>query len=432
EKEISPTFPSKMTTCLVRIRWGEEPLLIEQYEEGGHNIGHRISKLKRQMEEWANIGLDSRPREVVVEIPHQFLYEYNIELVDSPGTGGSWDRVYGLSLEDEIVSSKIQSAAVVVIVYRYASGDLQAHERLINEVGNRNIATIGVCNLDPNWAEKIESNKKETQLVISRAETKLRNIAKARCFRIPIDGSESVRAVASRAYGETVKTLQDYLVKLLDDRKSLIIRQATLDGRALLDDLLWDIERQAQRYKPLFDKVEAELGNILDAINSVRATLNRGYTPVEKSGTIWGSAIVGTAAPAAIAAILTGGTAIPLICAVAASGAAVGAVGGAAAGEIQDAMGRKEYKKQLAYKWTSLQRSVTSSSQLNNGKVISNTVLKKVKSSSSSLTEAQHRSILGDIEKDLDINLKEVEGYFTYKQSRKLQQELKELKGYFR
>jgi Dynamin family len=417
--ELSPTFPGKMTTCLVRIRWGATSRLVECYAGEVEDKKRDISRLKKRMEDWAKLHIEERPREVIIELPNNFLESNKIEVVDSPGTGSGWSVRYGSSLEDEIVNSEIKLGAIAVIVYRYMGAEFEAHERLMRYLGNNNIRTIAVCNLDPNWASELEQNKNNIQETIARAEKRLRDEAKAQCYRIAIKGTEHIQELARQENGTTIEELRTSLLELLSDRKVYVVQQAIRRGRDLINDLLQETGQYIRQHKPLFTQIEDERKSIFEAILGVREVLNKGYEPV--NGAAWGS-IFGTAAGIGLS-LAAGSLLLPVLPGLAVLGAGVGG--------FMDMSQREDFKKRLADKWTRLQGVVTRSAKINSTGMISQEVIKKMRSSSSSLSEAQHKRILNELETELNANLQKVEGYEAYRKNQDLEDQLRELKKYF-
>ena len=421
--ELSPTFPGKMTTCLVRIRWGKRSTLLECYSGEVEDKNRDISKLRRKMEEWSDLPLDNdRPREVIIEIPNEFLKNNKFEMVDSPGTGSGQNK-YGKSLEDEIVDSGLKSGALAIVVYRDTSSELEAHEKLVRHLGDNDICTVAVCNLDPNWASEIKQNKRNIQATIARAEKRLRDEARAKCYRIAIKGDEYIKELARQEGGITIEEFRISLIELLDDRKKYAAKQAIRSGHALIEELLQETGQYIREHQPYFDQIEEERKNISEAILCVREVLNKGYEP--SHGTAWGTA-VGTASTlitGAALSLVTAGTYFLW--------AAAGAATGAAVGYFVDKTELEDFKKRLADKWTLLQKSVARSTQITRTKMITQESVKKVQESSSSLSESRHKLILNELDTELNTNLQKIEGYNTYRCNKYLNDQLLSLKEYF-
>jgi hypothetical protein len=416
--ELSPTFPGKMTTCLVRIRWGAKSRLVECYAGDVEDKKRDISRLKKRMEDWARLRIEERPREVIIEIPNNFLESNKIEVVDSPVTGSGWSVRYGSSLEDEIVNSEIKLGAIAVVVYRYMGAEFEAHERLIRYLGSNNIRTIAVCNLDPNWASELEQSKNNIQETIARAEKRLRDEAKAQCYRIAIKSTEHIQELARQENGTTIEELRTFLLELLSDRKIYVVQQAIRRGRDLINELLQETCQYIRKHEPLFTQIEDERKKVFEAILGVRKILNKGYEPA--NGLAWGS-LFGTAAGFGL--YLVAGSLLSVLPGLAALGAGVGG--------LIDMSQREDFKKRLADEWTTLQGVVTRSAKINSTGMISQEVIKKMRSSFSSLSETQHKSILNELETELNANLQKVQGYETYRKNKDLEDRLRELKGYF-
>ena len=420
--ELSPTFPGKMTTCLVRIRWAARSRLVECYSNEVEDRKREISKLKRKMEEWSSLPLEGRPREVIIEIPNKFLESNKIEVVDSPGTGSGRNR-YGKSLEDEIVDSGLKSGALAIVVYRDTSAELESHEKLVRHLGGNNIFTIAVCNLDSNWATELRRNKHNIQRTIARAEKKLRDEARAECYRIAITDEENVKELARQEGGTTIEEFRIFLVELLGDRKKYAERQAIRSGHLLIEELLQETGQYIRQHQPYFNQIEDERKKISEAILGVREVLNKSYKPANTAA--WGTA-VGTAST------LITGTALSVVTA----GtyflwAAAGAAAGAAVGYLVDRTEREDFLKRLADKWSRLQQAVVKSTKITSTEMITQEVIKKIRASSSSLSEFQHKSILNELDTELNGNLQKIEGYGTYHSSQDLDEQLRLLKEYF-
>jgi GTPase SAR1 family protein len=420
KREVSPISSGRMTTCLVRIRWGKKARFVEYYKNGTKNTEHDITRLKRRMEEWSSLGVEGRPREVIIEIPDDILKTHKIEVMDSPGTGSAWNREYGGSIEDEIVNLAIKSTAVAVVVYRYINSEFDAHERLIRLLGNNNIPTIAVCNLDPNWAGELKHNKDDIQATIAHAEKQLRDQAKATCYRIAIKDDEELKELARQEDGKTIEDLRTSLIELLNERKTHVARQAIRKASVLIDELIQETSQQIRHYEPVLKQIKVEQQKISEAIADVREVLKKGYQPVH--GTAWGAAF-GTASTligGVAFSLLTAGT-YPLLL-------AAGAAAGAAAGNFVDKEELKKFKKSLSYEWTKLQQEVARSRKIASEEIIPQEVIKKLKSSSSSLSESEHRSILNELEAELSASLEKVKDYETYHKNQNLNTELLALK----
>jgi preprotein translocase subunit SecG/GTPase SAR1 family protein len=410
---VSPAFPGKLTACLVRVRNGSTARMIERWDNGTTEIGS-LGSLKKRMARW--VESEERPREVIVEIQRDILGSRKTELVDSPGTGSAWNNKHGLSLEDEMVNVAVRSAAIVVVVYRYAAGDVEAHDNLMRQLGMNNVPTVAVCNLDPNWADELAHSSRDIEITIDRAEARLRNLSRAKCYRIAVKGDSNLLRLARRAGGDTVDELRSYLVNLLGDRKALGILQAVRKGHTLIEELFQDTRDQILANQGLFDETERKRLELLDAIHAVRAVLNagyeRGYMGTATGATIGGAlGVVGAASAAAVLTVATAGVFLAFVAA------------GAGLGYIADQRARWRFEKQLGQTWTNLQRCAT------NTNLVSRAMSKKV--SSSTPSEYYCASVLDELDTDLAISLQQMEGYEIYRRSKALEAQLHELWSLF-
>ena len=104
-----------MTTCLIRIRTGTKFSGIVKWENETKKIKPDIKSLKNRMAEWGQSSFEHQPIEVIIEVPDEILGIPKIELVDTPGTGSTWDIKYGKNILDETVNKKIRTAAVAIL-----------------------------------------------------------------------------------------------------------------------------------------------------------------------------------------------------------------------------------------------------------------------------------------------------------------------------
>lgn len=108
-----------------------------------------------------------------------------------------------------------------------------------------------------------------------------------------------------------------------------------------------------------------------------------------------------------------------------------GSIAGATAGNIVEKGRLKDFRKELADKWSTFQRTVKYSTEIATRKIISQEVIEKIESSSLSLSESQHKSILSELDVNLDANLQKVEGYDTYHKNQNLEKKLQLIRKYF-
>lgn len=428
-----------MTASLVRIRWGQKTSVIENYGQSELNKRMRFSVLEKRMKEWANAK--KRPQELIIEIPHPFLKENNIELIDTPGTGSSWHEDYQRSLEEEIVNSKLRFAAIVVIVYRTLNSEIEAHERLIREVGTNNVSILAVCNLDFGWLGEFKKNRKNAKTLICSAEQILKSKANAICYRLVAEysdrnyeGLDELKHLAYKEEGKNISDLRNDLVEILKDRQISIIKQATLESRKLVDELLQSTNNQIHNYEPVFNRIIDEQTRINDAITNVRYILKKGYSYNDSNDVLAVGTTIGTLATGALAAagsaLLTGGVAIPVIAIGAIVGAASGVSGSIAYNNHEEKKMRVQFHKQVEDKWSELQLILKNAQEIDISKILTTVTLETIQKSALFLEESQRESILIKLENEISNGLDKIDGYSIYRQNNNLDKELKILKGY--
>ena len=241
-EKLSPTSFGKMTTCLLRIQSGEKPSFVENYDNGSSDP-RPIGLLRQRMEDLSAQGPEAfNLYDITIGVKSEFLRKYNVEFVDSPGTGSSiWDEKYKYSLEDEIVNSQLGSAALVVLVYRCSDAQKEAYERIVRELGRTKATTVAVCNLDHSWAGAMRQDRKDIQAVMNRAEALIRKKTNAKCYRIAIETSDSdLVALANKEYSQSIEDLKVCIIEKLKNHKQHVIRQTVYEGKELINRLLTD------------------------------------------------------------------------------------------------------------------------------------------------------------------------------------------------
>jgi len=413
---LSPKDPGKLTACLVRVKYGPEPRLTFRWENGTEETAP-FSALEKRMARWAEST--QRPREVIVETPREILGTRNTELVDSPGTGSAWSEEFEKSIEDELVTLAVRSAAVAIVVYRYETSELEAHDRLLRQLGGNKIPTFGVCNLDPNWASEYQVNRRNLEKVIDRAEGRLRELARARCYRIPVEDRTEVLAVAKQADTQTVELLRNDLIALMKDRRNLVVRQAVIGSRSMIDDLLQVAHLQIESNYPLVERLEQEKVSIFNGIAAVKSVLgievDQSYTGTYVGAGIGGAAgLWGAATTAATAlTVATGG----LILGLAAIGAGIGLA--------VDAKRKRDFKKRLRKVWEELQQICR------NTTLVRRAVIKTLATAPDSMPRQQYAKLVIDLELHVLESLGQVPEYRMYSSSKELESTLKELRLVF-
>lgn len=415
---LSPKDPGKLTACLVRVKYGPEARLTFRWENGTEETAP-FSALEKRMARWAEST--QRPREVIVETPREILGTRNTELVDSPGTGSAWSEEFEKSIEDELVNLAVRSAAVAIVVYRYENSELEAHDRLLRQLGGNKIPTFGVCNLDPNWASEYQVNRRNLEKVIDRAEGRLRELARARCYRIPVEDRAEVLAVAKQADTQTVELLRNDLIALMKDRRNLVARQAVIGSRSVIGDLLQVAHLQVESNYPLVERLEQEKVSIFNGIAAVKSVLgievDQGYTGtyvgagLGGAAGLWGAATTATAATALTVA--TGGVILALV-----------AIGGGI-GLAVDAKRKRDFKKRLRKVWEELQQICRNST------LVSRSVIKTLATAPDSMPRQQYAKLAIDLEMHVLENLGQVPEYRMYSSSKELESTLKELRLVF-
>ncbi len=437
-QSVSPSFSEKLTACPVRIRWGEKALFVENYGNDNTHVRRKIADLKREMKEWSTLAIEQRPLEVVIEIPHPFLKEQNIELIDSPGTGSAWHEHYKSSLEDEIVNSKLKSAAIVIIVYKLSQTQTEAHERLVREMGDNNVPTIAICNLCPDWVNRIKKDRGKTHLDIKNAEQFLKNRAKATCFKTVAEYSErnyegfsERKELARREKAESIDDLRAYIVELLKNRKKYVVNQAILESRIRVDNLLQQTNNQINDYQPVFDRIMAEQRTISQAITSFRFLFKKGYQAKNGTENIGVGATAGTLGMAALATLATGGTALIPVLACGAIGLLGGAAGGAYANKIEDEKRQTQFRNQIAQSWANLQNILRDAKEIDIEKILTSNTLQSVQTSATFIKEQEWLPTISKLENEIDTGLDKINGYSIYSRNRKFAEQLRILRGYF-
>jgi hypothetical protein len=409
--DVSPASPGKLTACLLRIRRGSSPRMLERWSDGSERE-RPLAELRKRMERWA--VSDERPREVIAEIARDVLGDAKTEFVDTPGTGSAWSDEHGRSIEDEVVNAAVRAAAVVVVVYRHSAGEIEAHDNLLRQFGGNDVPVLAVCNLDPNWAGELIQNKRSIDATIDRIEARMRALARAKCYQVAIQADTNLQKLARRAGADDIASLRTGLSKLLEDRKALGIFQAVRAGKALIEEMLLDVQKNIHRLQPLFDSTERGRLELLDAVANVRSVLNRGYDRGYKA-TFVGAAVGGAMAT-------WGAVSAAVAMTAATAGVALGfVVVGGAVGFLADQRGRWRFRKQLAAAWTLLQRALTATN------LIDRSLAKKVLAASRGVSERQCADLVNQVEMDLVASLEKLEGYDTYRKSKLLEVQLHEL-----
>lgn len=437
-QSVSPSFSEKLTACPVRICWGKKALFIENYGNANTHVRRKIADLKREMKEWSTLAIEQRPLEVVIEIPHPFLKEQNIELIDSPGTGSAWHEHYKSSLEDEIVNSKLKSAAIVIIVYKLSQTQTEAHERLVRDMGDNNVPTIAICNLCPDWVNRIKKDRSKTHLDIKNAEQFLKNRAKATCFKTVAEYSErnyegfsERKELACREKAESIDDLRSFIVELLKNRKKYVINQAVLESRIRVDDLLQQTNNQIYSCKPVFNRIIAEQNRILQAITSFRSLIENGYQAKDGTENIGVGATAGILGMGALATIVTGGTTLIPILACGAIGLLGGAAGGAYANNIENKKRKTKFKDQIAQSWINLQNTLQNAEEIDIEKILTLNTLQSVKTANTFIKEQEWLPTIFRLEIEIKTGLDKIPGYSIYRRNCEFSEQLRILKEYF-
>lgn len=338
-KTFAPEFPGKKTTVLVRYRQGATPQLILHWPDGTREENLPPASLSKRMARWSQES--QRVREAIVESPLIDLGIPHLELVDSPGTGSAWTSDPAKSIEDEIVDRATRMAAVAVVVYRYDLAEMEDHERLLKELGENKIPTIGICNLKADWAQAYRADPDGVEHVIASAEARLKKLAHASCYRIDLKQDSEMESLVQEAGGSTVPQLRAAVVKFIAEQRNLVARQALRRCNALISELQARAEFWIGRAGPIVDSIENQRLPIVNATATVLALVSNPVGQGRKAtaiasgtGGILGLAAAGSAAipPAA-----------PVI--IVATGIAAGV--GALIGWLIDSSGIRAFRKEL-------------------------------------------------------------------------------------
>ncbi len=430
--EISPISSSKMTTCLIRIRTGTKFSGIVKWENETKKIKPDIKSLKNRMAEWGQSSFEHQPIEVIIEVPDEILGIPKIELVDTPGTGSTWDIKYGKNILDETVNKKIRTAAVAILIYKHEHAEMQSHGSLLNELKVRNIKVIGVCNITPDLEYAYKRDNKDFLDTITKAEHQLRENAKAECRRVVLEEDESLIKLARQINGETVNEFRNYFIEILNDRESFVKLQAIRESLSLIEDLLVDANKLVRKFRPVFDTILTRKTEIKDAIASVRKIINKGFDDenIVTQATVVGGATLGLGGMAAVyllGSAVTGGLLLP------AGGLFLGGLAGSAIGSGMKHSKLTKFEEELATAWNHL-RQVINKAKVNGNSMLSTEVIRKVNLHSSSLSKYQKtlESNMTDVENDIESNLRKIEGYESYQKSEVLIEQLTVLKSQFK
>lgn len=425
-RELSPVGPDKCTSCLVRIKGSNKVRAFAEYEDGTEKDVD-INNIEKKIREWAE--LDNRPKSLVIETNKPILGQPKIELIDSPGTGSARNEVVNRNIESEIVNEAIKSVAIAVIVYLPSGAQMQSHASLLQSFKKNNITTVGVCNLDSNWASLYGRNKHEAERIIREAEANLQEKTKAECFRITLaedteEIGEKTVETARAAGANSVQEVRDYLVKNLESREVYLARQTLGKSRSIAKEILLDINRHLEQNSEYIQKLHSQRAELLKKVTEFKGVVNQNPDPNSSVGFISGGAI-GLAA--GIFALATLPVSAPVIAIATAIGAptAVGTGIGAVVDKSKDNRMKQDYSVKLGLAYRELKKALESSD------LILSSFGPKEHISSLSINEASSASVLEKLYKDADESLSNNERYNTYSTYQSAKEELVTIQNRF-
>jgi GTPase SAR1 family protein len=410
-RTITPEFPGKMTACLIRIRHGDKLRVVAIWQNGAEQETNLLN-LQKKMTNWSE-SLD-RPKEIIIEYPSEIFGVSTIELIDTPGTGSAWSLDSEKSFEDEIVAAELKTAALAIIVYKYSNAETESHDRLLRQLGDDNIPTYAICNLDPNWQGEYKKNSKNINKMIDAVESRSRKIAKASCYRLCVTQDPAYRELIDFVEripdNTTLNNISKDLKKILDNKKEHIARQVVRKTNALIEDIEKKLVQFIKLNQDKFEQVEQEKSEILSGINTVRNNIAENFQS-SRDGTIIGASVgsvFGLIGATTAATALTGGLYLLYAGAVGAAGAIVG--------YLVDQKEEDKFNMRLGNAWSELQRIIS------NAKIIR---LPKIQGFSTNV----NKGVIDNLESVVSEKLSEIPEYNAFLACRKLDRDLKDLRN---
>lgn len=359
--DISPVGPDKCTSCLVRIKSGKKKFRAFARYEDGKDIGVRPSEIDKKVRQWANI--ENRPQELIIEVKDYILGQPKLELIDSPGTGSAQNEVAKRNLEAEIVNEAIKSVAIAVIVYLPSGAQMQSHADLLNSFKKYNVSTVGVCNLDSNWASLFGRDKSEAERIIKEAERSIQEKTRAECFRITLAESTEEIGVktietARLAGADSISSLREYLISKLHDGEEYVARQILGKSKNIIKDSLSEIRLYIEENRGYIQKIQSQQENLLQKLGELKKLIRKN-PDIDSTGTYAGGAIGLTAG---VISFLTLPYSAPLMAIATAVGGPtlIGTGLGYAVDNIVKNRKRNKFNAQVNSAWSELRKMIES------------------------------------------------------------------------
>jgi len=445
--EISPVFLGKMTTCLIRVRNGKKSKIVARWGKRYEDLGANVSKLKAELEKWDSWSLETRPEEVILEVPRKILDTEKVELVDTPGTGSARQSDDFFSFEDRIVNEAMTTAAVVILVYRAGQTQTEAHQSILRSIANKASSStrtftlkpkvIAVCNLDGNWADSLDRDRRGVLKLLRDAEKEIETLTQGKCYRIAISASSKVEELAIRERSSSIEELKTALVNLLSDRQHYVIQQTVNVGLKLSEQLVRYLTNLVEESRSKYDQIETGRREVVKCIESIQEVLQEGYKiePVKTSfifgGVLGGGFVTFLAILIVILGVFPPTLPLALLVSIVMLASAISSIISGISTHFSNQEKIKNYHTNLKKKWTNLLNSIKLNNTSDKQVLVSWEIVKQMSRISVTEDESSVRQILVEIEENLRSRIKHIEGYALHIDSLSLLEKAKEASDAF-
>lgn len=425
--EISPVFLGKMTTCLIRVRNGKKSKIMARWGKRYENLGANVSKLRAELEKWDSWSLETRPEEVILEIPRKILDTEKVELVDTPGTGSARQNDDFFSFEDKIVNEAMTTAAVVILVYRAGQTQTEAHQSILRSIANKASSSaktftlkprvIAVCNLDDNWAGSLGRDRRGVLKLLRDSEKEIETLTQGKCYRIAVSATPEVKELAVREKCSTIEELKTALVNLLSDRQHYVIQQTVNVGLKLSEQLIEHLTNIVEESRSKYDRIETGRREVVRCIESVQEVLQKGYEiePVKTSfifgGVLGGGFVTFLAILIVVLGIFPPTMPLALLVSIVILASAISSILTGISTHFSNQEKIKNYHDKLKAKWSHLINSIKLNNASDKQLLVSWEIVKQMSRISVAEDESSVRQILVEIEENLQSRIKHIEGY---------------------